>query len=798
MNWVKKTALTLSMSLLVCAISFAQSDLRRAKKYIELQDFETAITNLNRIVQAEPGNQEAHIALADAYRLSNRLPESHAAFSKAQEIADLPVVSNKTYGDVLMALNDYPGALEQYSLYGTEYVDESVVLIEKCSYAIAHAGDAPKFKISEEYINTPKRDFGPAFFGEELVYLSNRTDMNSSKGKELNHHVNIELLKASKDSKGVLKYPKRIKSLTGQEFNIISIAYNPTLEMVAVTKGGQYDNINLTAEDKCTLYIGKFDRLGTIENLKPYEFNKTDFSTGFASFSVDGMTMYFASDRTGGEGGFDIYESKMVGGEWSAPINLGPEVNTPGNEITPSRTGDMLLFASDSRAGFGGYDMFMAYEGPAGFVNAENLGTGINSSFDEYGMIYDAFLNVGYLTSTRSQGRGLEDIYRVVAIEPLSVDAEPVVAVSPATAKKAYEILKGMTLDVQTGEPIINVAVSATTDDESTIISATTNDKGMFSMPLVAGKYYNLSFESDRFMTASRTIKMESARRMPLMKIEMEGDQVVAQAGLPTIQPVALGAAKKPIVTKTKPVVVAQPAPAKVVTTKPLKREATIASESPTVSDEASKASPVYVAPSTDIAYAIQIAAISKNEKSNRFANVKDLGSLYTLFDSKVYKVRCGLYTDRAEAEEVLKRIKVRGYESAFIVVEKPTDSMDLVMMDFSTYATSSPSTPASTPTISSGKTTTITQPTYSQPIATSYKVRLATYSNPKWFDQSKVEGPEFGYVEILMNEGKSIYMLTGFSSLQDAQRAHRLAKGNGFVDAYVVKDENGKLSKIK
>ena len=202
------------------------------------------------------------------------------------------------------------------------------------------------------------------------------------------------------------------------------------------------------------------------------------------------------------------------------------------------------------------------------------------------------------------------------------------------------------------------------------------------------------------------------------------------------------------------------------------------------------------MAPATDKAFAIQIAAISKNEKSNRFANVKDLGSLYTLFDSRVYKVRCGLFSNREEAEEVLRRIKVRGYEGAFIVEEKPTDSTDLVMMDFSTYSASIPS--LSSPTTTATPTViTISQPTYSQSIVASYKVRLATYSNPKWFDQTKVEGPDFGYVEILMNEGKSIYMLSGFSSLEDAQRAHQKAKSNGFIDAYVVKDENGRLSKI-
>jgi|GEM_PF-5789655 len=776
MKWVKKTALLLSLCLSICTLTFAQDDIRKAKKLIELQDFESAIATLNDIIGYSADNQAAYVALGDAYRLTNRLAQSHGAYSSALELGDM---ANKNYGDVLMSMKDYQGALNQYSFYGTEHYAASQSLIEKCSYAISHSDDIPRFKISEEYINTSKRDFGPAFLGEELVYLSNRNDLEKP---QVNSHVNIELLKATKDSKGVLKYPKRIKSLTGLEFNIVSIAYNPALEMVAVTKGGQYGNINLTSDDKCTLYIGKYDANGTIQDLKPYEFNKTDFSTGFASFSEDGQTMYFASDRRGGEGGFDIYMSKVVGGDWSAPMNLGSEVNTNGNEITPAVVGNMLTFASDTRPGFGGYDMFGAYDGGSGFVNAENLGTGINSSFDEYGMIYDAHSNVGYLASTRNQGKGLEDIYRVVSVDPITTNATAPMAktITQGRSARDYEILKGMAVDIESGMSIANVDVFASADDEATTITSKTNDKGMFSMPLVAGKYYNLKFKSDEYLTSSRTIKMEDSRRMPLMKIAMEGNgQILAQADEPMIRPVALGTS----LTKN----------GKTTSATSSEKE-TSAFRKPSYSS--TKAENTFKAPTEVKAYAIQIAAISKNEKSARFANIKDLGSLYTLFDSRVYKVRCGLFASRDEATEILRRIKIRGYESAFIVEEKPTDSMDLVMMDFNTYETRVP-TRTTMPTQPNRTATTYTALTTRVATATAhsapstYKVRLATYSNPKWFDQSKVEGAGFGYVEILQKDELSIYLLAGFSSLGEATVAHQKAVSNGFKDAYLVKDEN-------
>lgn len=158
---------------------------------------------------------------------------------------------------------------------------------------------------------------------------------------------------------------------------------------------------------------------GEWQNTKPFPYNGVDYATGFPSLTDDGNTLVFASNNssttTGGKG-WDIYVSNFVNGEWSAPRNLGAPLNTSGNEITPFYSGADLYFSSDWHIGLGGFDVFRAQLANNDVTNIFHLGPGINSSYDDYGFIFNAQQNTGYLTSNRPGGRGNEDIWQVQKI----------------------------------------------------------------------------------------------------------------------------------------------------------------------------------------------------------------------------------------------------------------------------------------------------------------------------------------------------------------------------------------------
>lgn len=160
------------------------------------------------------------------------------------------------------------------------------------------------------------------------------------------------------------------------------------------------------------------------------------------AISPDGKTLVFASDMPGGLGGMDLYRCERNGQAWGAPRNLGPAVNTSGNEIFPTISPDGFLFyASDGAVGFGGLDVYAAAPSDVeGWETGLNLGPQVNGSHDEFSLVALAGRMNGFISSNRPGGMGNDDVYAWSSNRPLG--DRPFVS---------GEIL---VLDAQTGAPI--------------------------------------------------------------------------------------------------------------------------------------------------------------------------------------------------------------------------------------------------------------------------------------------------------------------------------------------------------
>ena len=158
----------------------------------------------------------------------------------------------------------------------------------------------------------------------------------------------------------------------------------------------------------------------------------TTINTGYienhASLSPDGNVLYFTSSKPGGYGGLDIYSSrKDKNGHWSEPVNLGPSVNTPYDDITPfvSPDGTRLFFSSAGHDNMGGFDLFTAQKDSSGkWSDPVNLGYPVNNTGDN-----DYFFPVndttGYLYAYRDDSYGQTDIYRVTIQDVLKKGIVP-------------------------------------------------------------------------------------------------------------------------------------------------------------------------------------------------------------------------------------------------------------------------------------------------------------------------------------------------------------------------------------
>lgn len=143
--------------------------------------------------------------------------------------------------------------------------------------------------------------------------------------------------------------------------------------------------------------------------------------------SIDGKSLFFASDRKGGQGGIDIWMSRLVEGQWTTPVNLGPAINTAGTEKCPflSFDGQKLYFSSNGHVGMGDMDLFVSTRvNDSTWGTPVNLGYPINTSGDESSLIVSPDGRTALFSSDKFGGQGLLDLYSFALPEP--VRAEPV------------------------------------------------------------------------------------------------------------------------------------------------------------------------------------------------------------------------------------------------------------------------------------------------------------------------------------------------------------------------------------
>ncbi|MEL6719610.1 MAG: SPOR domain-containing protein, partial [Bacteroidota bacterium] len=179
--------------------------------------------------------------------------------------------------------------------------------------------------------------------------------------------------------------------------------------------------------------------------------------------------------------------------------------------------------------------------------------------------------------------------------------------------------------------------------------------------------------------------------------------------------------------------------------------------------------------------YSVQVAATNKVNLNN-YASLNVHGNVYYKLIKNVYKVRVGAYTDKAAAADILKKVKREGYKDAFLVKESTADVQDKIILEDGAFI-STPNTP--TPETETNKG-----------MMNGYKVQLAAYRNPQYFDGSKIDN--LGYIESMQKGEWTVMFISGFSSAYEAKRAMQQAKSAGFPSAFVVVEENGEIKRVK
>ena len=396
-----RTALVLVTLLALLPFgTHAQRVNRLATKAYDLGNYEEAAGFYERVLRKRPDDDAARLRYARALRVLGRLEAAATQLGQIDGGDDPEVPYLRAL--VEMERGRYPQAVEAVFAAAQAGHPRANALAARLEYAQAHLDEESAWAVTNEFANAAGDDFAPATKGEFVVFASARN------GEPL------QLYRSVRDGNDFLRVPDRLHAVGPLPGGDAPVAYSPSGELAAFTRHNFAPGERLIPEAGWELSLALAIPTENDDFLPGAAFahNSSGSSTGFPTFSADGRRLYFASDRPGGMGGFDLYYSEHDGNAWGAPVNLGAPVNTPGHEIAPRAEEGALYFASDYLPGFGGMDLYRADLAGGEAVTVTNMGPQVNSPLDDVGFVLDDGGQYGYFASNRAGGKGGMDLYR--------------------------------------------------------------------------------------------------------------------------------------------------------------------------------------------------------------------------------------------------------------------------------------------------------------------------------------------------------------------------------------------------
>jgi outer membrane protein OmpA-like peptidoglycan-associated protein len=403
---------------LLCMISlssFAQTALLdKGDKAYEQFDFKEAMFFYESANDAQPNDAGISRRIAMTYRRMGELEKAAEWYQKTIEMDASNADDMLHYAEILKMLSKYDEAIEWYKMYAKLRPNDSRAIshLKEPFYYRNLFADTARYSMKRFEINAENPVLGISLFEDEK-YLVSAVHLEKvlKSEKEIIPYLDVYLCEL--DENNELVNPIKLDVNVNSTFHDGPAYYcfaDKKLYITRTNMKGKKPKFNKNGNAILKIFESEYEN-GVWTPAKEMRFNDEGFSNGQPCLSKDGQTMYFFSDRSGGFGGTDIYVCYKSGNGWSDPVNLGPNVNTEGNEQFPFLGEDgMLYFASNGHAGLGGMDIFYSKQIGEVWQIPSNMGAPINSSQDDFSLMYDKESDNGFFCSNRS-GRGDDDIY---------------------------------------------------------------------------------------------------------------------------------------------------------------------------------------------------------------------------------------------------------------------------------------------------------------------------------------------------------------------------------------------------
>lgn len=423
---------------------------------------------LTKIKKNKAEKARCTFQVAECYRLSNDTKQAEVWYKKTIASKYPDALATLYYADMLKINEKYEDAIVQYDAYKVLAPDDKRGSqgSESCTLAQQWKDNPSRYEVENcKQFNTKDMDFAPCWADKkykQLIFTSTRDGSVGSDYDVWTGQNFSDLFLTARDNKGAWSTPTSVGENINTKYNEGAACLNDKCNEMYFTRCSGEKNKVI----KCQILLAK--KKGTswdVPTVVPL--GPDSFTYGHPSLSADELSLYFASNLEGGYGGKDIWVAKRTkkNKAWDKPINLGSKINTDGEEMYPYiRDDGTLYFSSNGLLGMGGLDIFKVTKVGDNWGTPENMKYPINSSGDDFAIIFEGKLEKGYLSSNRKGGKGSDDIYSFYQ-PPLLFSLQGTVC-NDSSKTTPKEMIKG--------------AIVTLTGSDGTILTDTTDALGAY------------------------------------------------------------------------------------------------------------------------------------------------------------------------------------------------------------------------------------------------------------------------------------------------------------------------------
>tara|TARA_B100000768_G_scaffold31445_1_gene29912 strand:+ start:3345 stop:5270 length:1926 start_codon:yes stop_codon:yes gene_type:complete len=453
---MKKIISIFIITLLSSASLTAQSnETKRADKHFNKYEFVEAAIDYLKLVTDSKADTYVYSQLAECYYNVFNTVEAEKWYAKALETASDPeMVYN--YSQMLKANGKYEESNAQLDAFASMRPADhrATAFRENPNYLPKILEKGKKFNVQNLGINSEVSDFGGTIKNGKLYITSARNDRDSKKTYGWNEEPFLDIYTSNINDEGEFQTPFIIENNINTKYHEGIVSFSPDGNTMYFSRESFYEKIY--ERDPSTKYkisvlnlYKSVNQEGQWSEAEALSLNGDNYSVKNPSVSSDGATLYFASDKIGGYGNFDIYSAPIdENGSVGEATNMGQKLNTEGQEMFPFiSSNNTLYFSSNGHLGLGGLDVFFSkiVDGKVGPVR--NIGIPINGNADDFAFSINEENEEGFVSSNRLvDGENMsDDIYAIKKLQPI---CDVLMSVTVRDSKTGL-ILEGASISIQ-------------------------------------------------------------------------------------------------------------------------------------------------------------------------------------------------------------------------------------------------------------------------------------------------------------------------------------------------------------